>query len=155
MIIVLTLSLSGCSSQKKMVENPPFELGTATCQSWTGGRVESGSGLLLQIPVLSENLDNMKLQQAYFRGKIADLKLKSTDNGWVAESNFITRAAGKPDMTMHADAKQEVGNQPPMPKEKFPFELENNQCVLSYLDGDTVKYFKVEGIKEKKPVFYK
>ncbi|MEM8927365.1 MAG: hypothetical protein AAGC45_04125 [Bacteroidota bacterium] len=155
MIAVLTLSLSSCSSQKKMVAQPPFEMGEVTCQAWAGGRAESGSGLLLEIPVLSENLDGMKLQQAFFRGKITDIRMENTGNGWVAKANFKQQNTQKPDMVMHSDSKQEVGNQPPMTKEKFPFELEANECVLSFLDGDTVNYYKVENIKEKKPKMLK
>lgn len=138
-----------------MVAEAPFEMGDATCQAWSGGRAETGSGLLLEIPILSENLDEMKLQQAFFRGKIADVKIENTEKGWVAKANFTNGNAGKPDMVMYADSKQEVGNQPPAVKEKFPFELEADQCVLSFLDGDTVKYYKVENIKEKKPKMFK
>lgn len=154
-VLVLGFSLSGCSSQKKMVENPPFELGNATCQEWKGGRAESGSGLLLEVPLHNENLDQIKLQQAFFRGKIADVTTESGDKGWVAKANFRNPGMKKPDMVMDADAKKEVGNQPPSGKEKFPFELGANECVISYMDGETIKYFKIEGIKEKAPLLYK
>ena len=155
MIVVLSFSLSACSSQHKMVAQAPFEMGEATCQAWAGGRAESGSGMLLEIPVLSENLDKMKLQQAFFRGKIADIEMEKADKGWIAKANFKNRNMEKTDLVMHADPKQEVGNQPPKPKEKFPFELENDQCVLSFLDGETIKYYKVENIKEKKSKMFK
>lgn len=153
-ILILGFSFTGCSSQKKLVENAPFEVGEATCQRWSGGRAESGSGILLQVPLLQDNMDEMKLQQAYFRGKIADVSLKSNDGSWFAEANFKNTNMGKPDMVMHADSKKEVGNAPPKLNEKIPFELQEDECVLSYLDGDKVKYFKLVGIKEKKPLIY-
>lgn len=153
-MVVLTLSFSGCSSQKKMVEQPPFELGDATCQSWTGGRAESGSGMLLEIPLIGEMSEDIMLKQAYFRGKITDVKMENTENGWVAKANFRNQSREKPDMVMHADSRKEVGNRPPAIKEKFPFELEEDQCVVSFMDGETVKYFKIEGVKEKKPKIY-
>lgn len=155
MILALALSLSSCSSQQKLVAEAPFEMGQATCQAWAGGRAESGTGLFLEIPILSEDLDEMKLQQAFFRGKIADLTMENTEKGWMAKANFKNQNAEKPDMVMHSDSKKEVGNQPPQLKEKFPFELDSDQCVLSFLDGDTVKYYKVENIKEKKPKMFK
>lgn len=155
MLVVLTLSFSGCSSQQKMMDTPPLELGNATCQSWTGGRPEAGSGLLLEIPLLDENLGDVRLQKAYFRDKITDVKIENTDKGWVAKANFRNQSLEKPDMVMHADSKMEVGNRPPRPKEKFPFELEEDQCVLSFLDGEAIKYFKVENIKEKRPKMLK
>lgn len=155
MMVVLAFSLSSCSSQKKMGTQPPFEMGEATCQAWSGGRAESGSGMLLEIPVLNENRGEMKLQQAFFRGKIADLSFENTDKGLIAKANFKNQNMEKPDIIMHRDSRLEVGNRPPKPKQEFPFELEDDQCVLSFLDGDTLKYFKVENIKEKKPIMFK
>lgn len=154
-ILAMAFSLSGCSSQKKLVDNPPFEMGQATCQSWTGGRAETGSGTLLEISLLGENMPEMKMQQAYFRGMMAEVSIDSNDGDWIAKANFKNQSSNKMDMVMHADPKEEVGNQPPMEKEKFPFELSDNQCVISYMDGDMIKYFKIEGIKEKKPLIYK
>lgn len=153
-ILVLGFSLTGCSSQKKLVENTPFETGEATCQRWSGGRAESGSGILLQIPLESNNLGQMKLQQAYFRGKVTDINMKSNEGSWFAEANFMVNKRGKPDMVMHSDPNKEVGNQPPKMKDKIPFELKDDECVLSYLDRNKVKYFKLTGIKEKKPLIY-
>ncbi len=153
-ILAMVFSLSGCSSQKKLVKNVPFEMGQATCQSWTGGRPESGSGIKLEIPVLSENMDNMKMQQAFFRGKIADINLESREGNWIATANFMKVNSEKQDIIMHEDAKQEVGNQPPKLQEKFPFEISADECVVSYIEGNRIKYFKIEGVKEKKPLLY-
>ena len=153
-VLILGLSFTGCKSQKKLVENPPFELGEATCQRWVGGRAESGSGILLQVPILNDNMDEMKFQQAFFRGRVTDVSMKSNDGSWFAEANFRNKTDEKPDMIMHSDSEKEVGNQPPKFKEKMPFELGENECVLSYMEGDKVKYYKVSGIKEKKPLIY-
>ena len=155
MILVVMLSLSGCSSQKSMVATAPFEMGGATCQNWIGGRAEAGSGILLEIPILSGNTEETKLQQAFFRGKIADVVMERSDNVWVAKANFKNQNGAKPDMVMDADSKKEIGNQPPELMKKFPFELQDDQCVLSFMDGGTTKYFKVDGIKEKTPKIYK
>ena len=154
-ILALAFSLSGCSSQKKLVETPPFEMGQAICQSWAGGRPEAGSGINLEIPLLNEDISGMKMQRAFFRGMVADVTLDSNKGKQVVKATFKKQTSGKMDMVMHADSKEEVGNQPPKKKEKFPFELGNDQCVVSYMDGDTIKYFKIEGIKEKKPLIYK
>jgi hypothetical protein len=154
-VFAMVFSLSGCSSQKKLVKNAPFEMGQATCQSWTGGRHESSSGIKLEIPLLAEQMNDMKMQQAFFRGKVADLKLESREGEWVATANLMNRSIEKPDIIMHEDSKEEVGNQPPTLQEKFPFEISPNECVISYMDGDKVKYFKIEGVKEKKPLIYK
>ncbi len=152
-VLAMIFSLSGCSSQKKLVDNPPFELGQATCQSWKGGRAETGSGIKLEIPLLTENMEEMKMQQAYFRGMTADVTLNSNEGKWIAKANFMKPNLEKTDMIMDADPKEEVGNQAPI-IEKFPFELKADQCVISYMDGDKIKYFMIEGVKDKKPLIY-
>ena len=150
-LLVLGFSISGCSSQKKLSDKAPFEMGPATCQPWTGSGAEAGSGLLLEIPILSEDLNGAQLKQAFFRGKIADINLESLETGWVAKANFREQKIEKPDIIMHADPKKEIGNRPPQPKKKFPFVLDADQCVLSYMEGETLKYVKIEGVAEKNP----
>lgn len=154
MSLVMVFSFLGCSPQKKLVSESPVELGAPTCQAWVGGRPESGSGTILTIPLDDDNLDAQKLRQAYFRGKVADIKIENTAEGWMAKANFLNRHAEKPDMVMDSDATKEVGNQPPKIQEKFPFELAQNECVISFLDGDEVKYFKLSDIKELKKKIY-
>lgn len=153
-LLALGFSISGCSSQKKLVKNPPFELGQATCQSWTGGRAESGSGTKLEVPV-DDIPATASLQYAYFRGKAASVKLEEKEGQQYAVANFMNKSGVKPDIVMHADPKEEVGNQPPELQEEIPFELKPDECVLSFIEGDTVKYVKIAGIKEKKPLIYK
>ncbi|MEM1339396.1 MAG: hypothetical protein AAF634_02805 [Bacteroidota bacterium] len=154
MILVLTLSFSSCSSQKGIVSEPPLELGDATCQSWKGGRAESGSGMLLTVPVSGADMEQIQLKRAYFRGKVTEVALEDSKDGWLIKANFLNTNFEKPDIIMDADPKKEVGNRPPTPKVKFPFELEQDQCVISYMDGDQEKFFKIEGVQEKKPLLY-
>ena len=154
-LLAMVFSLLGCSSQKKFETQAPFELGDASCQSWTGGRAEGGSGMLLTIPVSGENMEEMQLRKAYFRERVADLTLEDTEDGWLVKANFLDQTLDKPDIIMHADPKKEVGNRPPRPKAKFPFELGQDQCVISYMEGDTEKFFRIEGVQEKKPLIYR
>ncbi len=153
--LIMVFSLSSCTPQKKLVATTPFQMGEATCQSWVGGRPESGSGIRLNIPMLSEDMQGVQFQQVYFRGKVTDLKMKTEEGKKYATANFLNNPADKPDIIMDADAKKEVGNRPPELKDEFPFELQPTECVISYLDGDTIKYHKVEGVKELKQLIYK
>ncbi len=153
-ILAMVFSLSGCNSQKKLVSNVPFETGQASCQAWVGGRAESGSGTKLEIPITSALPESMSMQQAFFRGKIAEVKLVTKEGVTLATANFMNANEEKPDMTMHADSTKEAGNQPPELNKEFPFELNADECVISFMDGNTVKYAKIEGIKEKKPLVY-
>lgn len=153
-ILAMAFSLSGCSSQKKLVDTPPFETGDANCQAWVGGRAESGSGTKLEIPITSALPGGVVMQQAFFRGKIAQLRIEDREGVTLATANFMDQNEDKPDMVMHADSTKEVGNQPPKLNKEFPFELQADECVISYVDGDKVRYTKIKDIKEKKPLVY-
>ena len=153
--LAVLFSLSGCTPQKKLVENAPFETGSVVCQSWTGGRAESGSGIRLDIEMPLGTEEGIQLQQAYFRGKVANLSLQTKAGKQIASANFVNQSDKKPDVIMDADAKKEVGNQAPKLAEEFPFELQPTECVISYLEGKRLRYYKLEGVQETKPLIYK
>ena len=100
---------------------------------------------------------NTPLQQAFFRGRVADIKVEEKDGEWMAIANFINQREEKPDMVMHADPKKEVGNRPPKLEEKFPFELGPDECVVSYMEDGKTKdvlegkdmYVKYHQMKDK------
>lgn len=153
-VLALGFSLTGCSSQKKLADTAPFETGAASCQSWVGGRPESGSGMKLEVPITTAIPENVTLKQAFFRGKAAEIKLATQNGQTMAKANFMNRSSEKPDIIMHADPKKEVGNRPPMPKIKMPMELALDECAVSYEEAGELKYLKISGVKEKKPLAY-
>lgn len=156
-ILVMTFSLSGCSSQKKLVENPPFEMGQATCQSWKGGTAQSGSGIKLEASMKYDNSEDIAVKAVFFRGNTMQCKVERTDSGFIVEANY--NKTTKPDIVMHGDSKEEVGNQPPKltDKEMADFKLDNDEAILIYTVGSSNKsnYYKIEGVKEKKPLIYR
>ncbi len=50
---------------------------------------------------------------------------------------------------MSNEPNAEYGNPIPKIKEKLPFALKENDCVISYKESDKTKYFKIEKIIEK------
>ncbi|WP_010516220.1 hypothetical protein [Croceivirga radicis] len=149
----LIFSLSSCSSQKTFVKEAPFTTGDVTCQYWAGGRAESGSGTKLKIPVGQLDKEGVAFAQAFFRGKVADLKMVKNSDEMYAEANFSNKM-DKPDIVMHADPKKEVGNKPPKLQKENPFELSENECVISYTENGELKYLKIDNVKELKPKMY-
>ena len=77
------------------------------------------------------------------------------DEGTMATAKFENH---KPDIVMHSDPKKEVGNQPPRlrteEEKTFPFELNADEAVLSYLENGKVKYVKISGVKDKPARIY-
>ena len=158
--ILAIMGLSSCSSQKKLQTNPPFTIDGPTCQKWTGGMESSGSGLEVRIPLTNLETESIIMQQLYFRGDSTDISTETVNGQRFAIGRFSNGSLKKPDIIMHADPKKEFGNQPPKlktgEKAAFPFELKNDEAVISYMigDGKTMRYTKISGIKDLQPLIY-
>ncbi|NNJ88362.1 MAG: hypothetical protein HKP53_03085 [Eudoraea sp.] len=159
--IVVLFGLFGCSSQKKLVQEAPFTIKDPSCQDYTAGREEGGSGFTLNLPI-ENNLEDVTFEEIYFRGHIMKPSLAQNENGSVLVCEHKNENLNvKSDMIMHADPKEEIGNQPPpLPKtdqREFPFELEMDEVVISYREKGQkrMKYFKLKGVKEKQPLLYR
>lgn len=165
-ILILTVfSLYGCSSQKKLTTAPPFSINNPSYQQYAGGREESGTGFILQFAVDVEAGNEIKFLEVFFRGRVLEAELKEEEENLQIICNYkYTSEDKKPDIIMHSDPKEEVGNQPPgsinRKNADFPFDLNNDEAVVSYkvITGDPqnnkVTYFKITGIKNKPSLIY-
>jgi len=145
---IILMSFSRCSSQKKLQETAPMQLGQAYCQTWIAGVQGGGSGLNIFIPANLIAEDNIVMDSVYFRGKVAKLQTKP-QNKSLYIGRFETDINKKKDMVMSNDGKAEYGNEMPKIPETIPFELKANECVISYTDGGKTKYFKISNVVEK------
>ncbi|MGB5459261.1 MAG: hypothetical protein WBM91_03365 [Eudoraea sp.] len=165
-IIILTVfSLYGCSSQKKLTTAPPFSINNPSYQQYVGGREESGTGFILQLPVDVEAGNEIDFLEVFFKGHVLEAEIKEDGENLRIVCNYKdTSEDKKPDIIMHSDPKEEVGNQPPASINRknadFPFDLDNDEAVISYkiITGDPqnnkVSYFKITGIKKKPSLIY-
>jgi hypothetical protein len=157
---ITLIGFGSCASQKQIEAKPPFVIENPTSQKWIGGKEESGTGLEVILPITQIMDENVSFQHLYFRNQITILKIEIIDGKRFAIAKVHTQKTQMPDIIMHADPKKEVGNHPPSLKNKtvtaFPYELKNDEAVLSYIeeDGKKVKYTKITGIKEKQPLLY-
>ena len=135
-VLVLVFGLLSCSSQKKLQTMTPFEIGSATCQQWSGGRGESGTGTTLKIPVSQFDSNSIELKEVFFRGKKVSVVMEK-ENG---EKYAIANVSSKNDKSTEETNK---------------LKLDPTEAVLSYLENGELKYTKVIGIKDKQPILYK
>lgn len=149
-LLILMMGLYACSSQKKLTEEAPFAISNAVCQTWVGGMEQSGHGTEVTLDLDALPNAQITLVEMYFRGRVGALKMATTPDGIKATCNFIEQPK---EIAMHSDPAKEVGNQPPRVRSekeiKFPFELEPNEAVVSYLENDSLKYFKVVNVVDK------
>ena len=142
-------SFSQCSSSKKLDKKAPITFAEVYCQRWVGGVEGAGSGM--NFTILADN-NELMLDSVYFRGRVT--KLEYNDKAKMYVGSFINAPTGPQDKVFSADPKEEYGNEMPKIPEKIPFELGDNECVVSYKSGDKTRYFKIENIKEKPLIAY-
>ena len=158
-VVVLT-SFTRCSSLKKtntidsnkdilkLDNKASFALSQTYYQNWVAGVKGGGSGIHMYITVES-NKNNVVFDSAYFRGYQAKLELSKM--GYIA--SFKTAANNKKDIIMSNKLNAEYGNQV-YEKQDFPFDIKEDQCVISYIENNTKKYLLVENLIEKRRVLY-
>ena len=135
-----------CSSFKNPSEivlekTNPITIEKPYFQSWVAGIQGGGSGINLYLPIQNTTL---KLDSAYFRGMIAKVQIINT--GYV--SHFKTALNQKEDIIMSGEENAEYGNQIPANNNPFPFQLKENECVISYTEDNTTKYFRIINLIE-------
>ncbi len=149
-MLSILASFSQCSSSKNLQKNAPLELAQVYFQKWIAGVEGGGSGLNIFIPVTDNSI---VLDSVYFRGKAAKLELKQQDSMFYV-GRFISDLNTKKDIIMSNEPYAEYGNEMPKTSIKIPFELKENECVISYKEGKETKYFKVDNIVEKDLIPY-
>ncbi len=159
--IVILFGLFGCSSQNKLVQEAPFTIKDPSCQDYAAGREEGGSGFTLSLPI-EDNVGEVTFEEIYFRGHIMKPSLEQNEKGFALVCiHRNENPEEKPDIVMHADPKEEIGNQPPSllktDQKEFPFKLEKDEVVIGYKEKGRKRmlFFKIIGVKEKPPLLYR
>lgn len=147
--VMVISAFSQCANSKKALSQQPdsLELGEVVSEAWsTEGSPETGINLF--IPVISGR--DVYLDSVFYGGRVVKLEKVQRGSYLVYIGRFVN--APKPDIVMHADPTKEGGNRPPKIRKPIPFELAGDEAVVSYKEGETVKYFKIPHVKEGKPV---
>jgi len=146
--VLILMTLLSCSSQKKLVAEAPFDLGGSSVQKWIGGVSGSGTGYTVKIPVTQKKIDNVVMQQLYFRGKLVDLQMQTEDNNTYAIAKFTNGKEKNLDNVPVAGSNTAA-------KDALGFELNADEAVIVYSENNKTKYYKISGIKEKEPLIYR
>lgn len=146
-LLVIMGSFSQCAGSKKLQEEAPVAIEEIYFYKWVAGIQGGGSGINFYV-VLKE--PKIALDSVFFRGQVAKLEADVENNEHYSAS-FNTSDNQLNEMVMHKDPSKEYGNS--LPKQEatstFPFELGAYECVLSYKQDNTTKYFKIEKVVEK------
>ena len=154
LITCVILLFAQCGSSKAdeqekypLDPNPPFTVKDVYSQKWVAGVQGGGSGTNVHFTLVDFSRD-VVIDKVYFRGQVTKVQQSpQTGNQFVG---YFKNETGR-DVIMDIDPAKEAANTPKTP---FPFELQDNEAVLSFLDGNFVRYSKVVNIREEEMLAY-
>ena len=150
-LLILTLvlvSFSQCSSAQKLQKKAPTTFGETYYEQWVSGVAEGPSGINVFIELRDESL---QLDSIYFRGKVAKFEVKPS-NKTLFIGRFINESNDKKDIMMSSNSNEEYGNKAPELPKKIPFELKDDECVVSYKSNGKTKYYKIANLVKKQSI---
>lgn len=113
-----------------------FKVKTIAFQEWYAGIEVGGTGMNVFVPIVNKD-ENIKIDSVYFR----NLK------GQLVENYGRYQAVLKNKSPYYTFKKAE--------KDKdFPFDLNDNECAISFVENGKIKYVKVTDLSEKAGTYY-
>jgi len=148
---ILVVLFTQCSSAQKLQDRTPFSIDEVYSQKWIAGVQGGGSGINVLIKLKGNN-HNVVFNSIYFRGKVTKLEINPDRNFCIGR--FSTPFNKKQDVILSDEPNAEFGNEAPIIPKEIPFDLKDNECVISYTENNNTKYFIIEDIKEKQMISY-
>ena len=148
-ITIIIVNLSLCRSIN-IEKEPPFQLEKSAYNNWVGGQ-PGVKGIQLVI-ALREN-SKIAFDSVFFQKRATKIEINIVDEKMLLIGHFNTSNRLNSDLVLDINITKEIKNSVPEIK-KFPFELKDNEAIISYeLDGKT-NYFKIKNIEKSTPVFF-
>lgn len=148
--IFMAIGLMTCKSAK-FDKNPPFKISGATYNNWTGGQ-PGVSGI--RVIINFETKEDVQFDKIYFAKKEGTTELYERKGKVFLVGRIDTSNPKQRDLTLHIDSKKEVKNELPKEETKIPFELKENEAIISYVYKGKTHYYKVENIQQTKADYY-
>lgn len=144
----LLTSFSQCSTKQKFEDKAPLEFGEVYYKKRPQAVRDLESVMTLFLPVKEVNPE-IELDSIYFRGHSEKLEV-SPQNQNLYFGRFVTKPKYQEDIILSIDMAEEHKNKLPKVNKDIPFELEPNECVISYKQAGKTKYYKISNIKHKR-----
>ena len=145
--VIILLTFSFCCVTKSNIkgataENHPFKVTKATSNTWVGGQ-PGVKGIKITITIDNSEI---KLDSIFFRNRKAELK-RDTNSLLPFFVGIMILPNTEKDYILDKNPVKEYGNKPPNTLLNIPFELKNNEAIVSYIYEENTYYYKIEKIK--------
>lgn len=145
---ILCILISQCASYT-LESNPPFQVVSSSYFTKVGGM--PGSPNATEVKITYTAAKEVKFDSIFFRTQKAKTGSYVDNNKKTVRALFYESSANN-NMNMHNDATKEFGNTPPVKTKKNPFDLKDNEIVISYIENNTIKYYKINNLQKGKAV---
>lgn len=134
-------------SYLSLEQYPPFTVAAGSYQPWVAGTPEGGSGMTVFIDFRTIQ-EGVIFKELYFRGKKTTIVASPA-----VRVQYVGYFKNEPkrDILMDSNPILEAANTPP---NKIPFQLNDDDAVLSYEFNGKTNYFKIENLEGKEPLAY-
>ena len=138
----LAISFSQCVSQK-FENNPPFTIESAIYKNITGGRAGNNS---LDIHLTFSSKKKIEFDKLYFQNRIIKAVIETKSGVKYIMGRYNT--SPKNSRFLFDNETLENKGIKDEKQKKFPFELKENEAILSYKEHGTVKFYKISSLKK-------
>lgn len=136
LMLIFTIIFSACKTPKLM-NNPPFKIISAEYEEWRGG-IPGISGIKVQI-VYSSN-ESIDFNQLYFKNMITQVEFDSSNQQTIIAHFDTSKRKDLPVIENDNHSKK-------LPEKiKFPFEILDNEAVISFKKNGQMYYYKVQNL---------
>ena len=149
-LLLFIVLLFGCKITRSIhfQSEIPFQIESPYDQPWSSGAQVGGSGIDVILPI--KNLNAIVPDSIHFQGQRT--KAVVQQNIIVGHINTINNK--RQDIILSNEPLVELINQHLPHKDSFPFEIENNACILSYLMKGKRYYCKIENLERRLTISY-
>jgi len=144
-VFLMVLSFTQCNTLK-YVNHPPFKITGATFNNWVGGR-PGVSGIKVNIAYQSEG--KIAFEQLYFSYRSVKIEMRTVKGKSYLIGQFNT-STREEELFLEGDTSPKTVTKLPKP----PFNLKDNEAVISYKEGTTIRYYHIKNIKKTKTIIY-
>ena len=148
-ILFLLLGFSQCGGST-LVKKSTLKVEKAFYNKWFGGQPGvRGTKVEIHLKDASEVI----FVALYFQGKRTKVEVSQMEKFTRIIAHFSTSKRKNRNLILDADITKELENTLPS-LEEFPFQLKENEAILSYKKEGKTLYFKIENIKKLQSISF-
>ena len=148
-ILVILLGFSQCGGSI-LVKKSTLKVEKAFYNKWFGGQPGvRGTKVEIHLKDASEVI----FVALYFQGKRTKVEVSKIEKFTRIIAHFSTLKRKNRNLILDADITKELENTLPS-LEEFPFQLKENEAILSYKKEGKTLYFKIENIKKLQSISF-